>query len=103
MDKVLERIEQINSTAAGIMEETARKKAEMDADMDRRTRDFDRKLHQDTELRLETLRRQLQGKLEEELSGLRADTASELSALEETYRARHGAIALRLVDEMTRE
>ena len=86
MNQALERIAEINSAAAGIMEETAAQKSAMEQDFARRARELDDQIAQDTEEKLTALKASLLETAGSSLKQAARQAEAEIEALENTFR-----------------
>lgn len=70
MDKVLDKLADIENTASGIMEEANKRKSQFAQEMDEKTRAFDQELEKETQNRIrqvqETMERDMNQKLKEQ-------------------------------------
>ena len=86
MNQALERIAEINSAAAGIMEEAAAQKSAMEQDFARRTKELDDQIAQDMEEKLTALKASLLETSGRSLEQAERRADAEIEALEKTYR-----------------
>ena len=103
MDKVLDKLADIENTASGIMEEANKRKSQFAQEMDEKTRAFDQELEKETQNRIrqvqETMERDMNQKLKEQKE--RSDRL--LLEMETNYKEHRKAHVEELFKEMIKE
>ena len=73
MDTVIKRISEIEKAAVTVMDDAAARKKAFAAEMEEKTRRFDQTADEETEKKLQSLRREMETRMNLELSGQKAD------------------------------
>ena len=93
MDTVIKRISEIEQSAVAVMDDAAaRKKAFADQTAD-----------EETEKKLQSLRREMETRMNLELSGQKAEAEKQLAQMEKNYELHHEAYVKKLFQELIKE
>lgn len=103
MEKVVNRLSQIEAAAVAIMEEANSKKKEISNEMDLKTAEFDKKVDSETEKKLAKLTKNLQDETDQELNKLKMHAQKTLKALDDEYDKNHSIMANKIFSTMIRE
>ena len=94
MDTVIKRISEIEQSAVAVMD---------DAEMEEKTRRFDQTADEETEKKLQSLRREMETRMNLELSGQKAEAEKQLAQMEKNYELHHEAYVKKLFQELIKE
>lgn len=103
MDTVIERISEIESAAASIMDNASERKKAFAKEMEERTAAFDRQLEAETGKQIEELRAAMEINMKERLEKQRNDSDKSLAAMEKHYEEHHARLAEDLFNTMVKE
>lgn len=78
MDTVIKRISEIEQSAVAVMDDAAARKKAFAAEMEEKTRRFDQTADEETEKKLQSLRQEMETRMNLELSGRRRKQKSSL-------------------------
>lgn len=82
MDTVIKRISEIEQSAVAVMDDAAARKKAFAAEMEEKTRRFDQTADEETEKKLQSLRREMETRMNLELSGQKAEAEKQLAQME---------------------
>ena len=103
MDTVIKRISEIEQSAVAVMDDAAARKKAFAAEMEEKTRRFDQTADEETEKKLQSLRREMETRMNLELSGQKAEAEKQLVQMEKNYELHHEAYVKKLFQELIRE
>ncbi len=103
MEKVVNKLSEIESAAVAIMENANAKKKDISDKMDLKIIEFDKKVDAETANTLSELTKRLQAETEQELSELKLCTQKTLDALEDEYNKNHSNLANNIFKMIVRE
>ncbi|PXV85309.1 hypothetical protein C8E03_11818 [Lachnotalea glycerini] len=103
MEKVVNKLSEIEAAAVTIMESANSRKKEISDSMDVKITEFDKKIDAETSQTLSELTQKLQADTEHELNELKINTQKALDALDEEYNKNHSAIANQIFNTIIRE
>ena len=103
MDTVIKRISEIEKAAVTVMDDAAARKKAFAAEMEEKTRRFDQTADEETEKKLQSLRREMETRMNLELSGQKAEAEKQLVQMEKNYELHHEAYVKKLFQELIRE
>ena len=103
MDTVIKRISEIEQSAVAVMDDAAARKKAFAAEMEEKTRRFDQTADEETEKKLQSLRREMETRMNLELSGQKAEAEKQLAQMEKTYELHHEAYVKKLFQELIKE
>ncbi|MFR3730414.1 ATPase [Lacrimispora sp.] len=103
MDKVIEKISDIESAATSIMDRANERKTAFAKDMERRTAAFDHDLETKTSKKIEALRRDMEIEMNHQLEKQRNDWLKLQTALEAHYEEHHHQYVENLFQTMIKE
>lgn len=103
MDNVINKLSEIEQTAASIMEAANARKKEFASEMEQKTADFDAALEAETAKKVTDLRAQMETTMQSKLEKQRSDAEEVLKQMEESYRINHRAYAKELFQAMIKE
>ena len=89
MDTVIKRISEIEQSAVAVMDDAAARKKAFAAEMEEKTRRFDQTADEETEKKLQSLRREMETRMNLELSGQKAEAEKQLAQMEKNYELHH--------------
>ena len=92
MDTVIKRISEIEQSAVAVMDDAAARKKAFAAEMEEKTRRFD-----------QSLRREMDTRMNLELSGQKAEAEKQLAQMEKNYELHHEAYVKKLFQELIKE
>ena len=103
MDTVIKRISEIEQSAVAVMDDAAARKKAFAAEMEEKTRRFDQTADEETEKKLQSLRREMETRMNLELSGQKAEAEKQLVQMEKNYELHHETYVKKLFQELIRE
>lgn len=103
MDKLIQKISEIEASAASIMEGVNDQKAALAKELDKKTAAFDAELEADAARKLDDLRSQLEADLKNRLDKQEKEAQDALDRLNRSYESHHQEYAARLFQEMIKE
>ena len=103
MDTVIKRISEIEQSAVAVMDDAAARKKAFAAEMEEKTRRFDQTADEETEKKLQSLRREMETRMNLELSGQKAEAEKQLAQMEKKYELHHEAYVKKLFQELIKE
>ena len=103
MDTVIKRISEIEQSAVAVMDNAAARKKAFAAEMEEKTRRFDQTADEETEKKLQSLRREMETRMNLELSGQKAEAEKQLVQMEKNYELHHEAYVKKLFQELIKE
>lgn len=103
MDNVINKLSEIEQTAASIMEAANARKKEFASEMEKKTADFDAALEAETEKKVTDLRAQMETTMQSKLETQRSDAEKVLRQMEESYHTNHHSYAKELFQSMIKE
>ena len=103
MDTVIKRISEIEQSAVAVMDDAAACKKAFAAEMEEKTRRFDQTADEETEKKLQSLRREMETRMNLELSGQKAEAEKQLVQMEKNYELHHEAYVKKLFQELIKE
>ena len=103
MDTVIKRISEIEQSAVAVMDDAAARKKAFAAEMEEKTRRFDQTADEETEKKLQSLRREMETRMNLELSGQKAEAEKQLVQKEKNYELHHEAYVKKLFQELIKE
>lgn len=103
MDTIIYKISDIESAAAGIMEDANIRKKAFSDQINEQTAAFDKDLEEETVAKLETLRSRMEIEMQEKLSRQQAAANKVLKLMELNYETHHEAYAKALFQSMIKE
>ena len=103
MDTVIKRISEIEQSAVAVMDDAAARKKAFAAEMEEKTRRFDQTADEETEKKLQSLRQEMETRMNLELSGQKAEAEKQLAQMENNYELHHEAYVKKLFQELIKE
>lgn len=103
MDTVIKRISEIEQSAVAVMDDAAARKKAFAAEMEEKTRRFDQTADEETEKKLQSLRREMETRMNLELSEQKAEAEKQLVQMEKNYELHHEAYVKKLFQELIKE
>ena len=103
MDTVIKRISEIEQSAVAVMDDAAARKKAFAAEMEEKTRRFDQTADEETEKKLQSLRREMETRMNLELSGQKAEAEKQLAQMEKNYELHHETYVKKLFQELIKE
>ena len=103
MDTVIKRISEIEQSAVAVMDDAAARKKAFAAEMEEKTRRFDQTADEETEKKLQSLRREMETRMNLELSGQKAEAETQLAKKKKNYELHHEAYVKKLFQELIKE
>ncbi|WP_394523990.1 ATPase [Lacrimispora sp. JR3] len=103
MDKVIEKISDIESAATSIMDNANERKKAFAKEMEERTAAFDHDLEVQTNKKIEALRKEMEIKMNHQLEKQKNDSMRVLAALEAHYEKEHHRYVENLFQTMIKE
>lgn len=100
MENVINKLAEIETGTARILEEAGAKKIDLAQELEEKIRLFDREQDAQTTEKLESIRSDCQKKMEQELSDLRSKTSRIISYMDETYQTKHDVLADEIVKQI---
>lgn len=102
MENIINKISEIEATAAKIMENVSAQKKDMAAQMDSDSQTFNSDVDAKTAKQLEKIRQQLEVEKESQLTALRTKTESLVQNMETYYEKNHSQLALKVYNKLLR-
>lgn len=103
MDTVIEKISEIESAAASIMNDANERKKAFAKDMEERTAAFDAQLEAETSKKIEELQAGMEISMNKRLEKQRSDSQKVLEAMEQRYEDHHTQYVEELFNTMIKE
>jgi site-specific DNA-adenine methylase len=103
MEKVVNKLSEIEAAAVAIMDNANAKKKEISDNMNMKIVEFDKKVDAETADTLAELTQKLQTETEQELSELKTCTQKNLDTLEDEYNKNHSILANNIFRTIVRE
>lgn len=103
MDTIINKISDIESAAAAIMDEANVRKKAFSDQMDEKTAAFDKELEAKTAAKLEELRSRMEVEMKKKLAEQKAAADKILELMEKNYESHHEAYARSLFQAMIKE
>ena len=103
MDTVIKRISEIEQSAVAVMDDAAARKKAFAAEMEEKTRRFDQTADEETEKKLQSLRQEMETRMNLELSGQKAEAEKQLAQMEKNYELHHETYVKKLFQELIKE
>ncbi|WP_024292768.1 hypothetical protein [Lacrimispora indolis] len=103
MDTVIEKISEIESAAASIMNDANERKKAFAKEMEERTAAFDAQLEAETNKKIEELQAAMEISMNNRLEKQRSDAQRILKAMEQHYEDHHTQYVEELFNTMTKE
>ncbi len=103
MDKVIDRLSDIEKAAGSVMDDAGARKKTLAKEMEEKTAAFDRELEQKTAARISRIQKQMEQEMQEELDKQAADAGAMIVSLEENYEKQHEIYAENLFRSMVKE
>mgnify|MGYP000071662047 CR=1 FL=1 len=103
MDKVIEKISDIESAATSIMDNANERKKAFAKEMEKRTAAFDNDLEAQTNAKIDKLRADLETEMNNQLKAQRNESLKILTALENHYKEHHEQYVEDLFQTMIKE
>lgn len=103
MDTVIGKISEIESAATSIMEDANIRKKEYAKEIEERTLEFDRRLEEDTNLKLKALQSRMEVDMKIQLKQQENDTDAILKNMEDNYNKNHKVYSGELFQKMVEE
>ena len=103
MDTVIKRISEIEQSAVAVMDDAVARKKAFAAEMEEKTRRFDQTADEETEKKLQSLRQEMETRMNLELSGQKAEAEKQLAQMEKNYELHHEAYVKKLFQELIKE
>lgn len=103
MDKIIDRLSDIEKAAGAVMDDAGARKKALAKEMEEKTAAFDRELEQKTAERILGIQKQMEQEMQEELDKQAADARVMIDRLEENYEKQHEMYAESLFRSMIKE
>lgn len=103
MDTIINKISDIESAAAAIMEDANVRKKAFSEEMDQKTAAFDKELEAETAAKLDALRSRMEVEMQEKLAEQRASAEQILDLMVKNYESHHETYARELFQAMIKE
>ncbi|WP_313583491.1 ATPase [Lacrimispora sp.] len=103
MDTVIEKISEIESAAASIMNDANERKKAFAEDMEEQTAEFDAQLEEETSKKIEELQAGMEISMNNRLEKQRSDSEKVLKAMEQRYEDHHTQYVEKLFKTMIKE
>ena len=103
MDTVIRKISEIEQSAVAVMDDAAARKKAFAAEMEEKTRRFDQTADEETEKKLQSLRQEMETRMNLELSGQKAEAEKQLAQMEKNYELHHETYVKKLFQELIKE
>lgn len=103
MDTVIKRISEIENAAVAVMDDAAARKKAFAAEMEEKTRQFDQTAEEETEKKVQDLRRAMESRMSSELSEQKAEAGRQLAQMEKNYEFHHESYVKKLFQELIKE
>ena len=100
MEKVVQKLSEIEAAAAAIIDNANNRKRELSAEMEEKTTAFDKQTDAETDAKIEELNKKLKQEMAEELEQLQVKTKSVLNSLTAEYENNHTALATDILNKM---
>lgn len=100
MNEIVDKLSEIELIANKIMEDTNARKKELALIMEKKTKDFDIEIENNTMNQIRELKEQLNNQIEQDLNRLRKINEDELKRLETKYSKNHTDIAKNLLNQV---
>lgn len=100
MENVINKLAEIETGTARILQDANEKKADLARELDERIRVYDQECDARTAKELDSIRKNYQKEMERELSDLRTKTNQVISHMEETYQNKHDALTDSIVKQI---
>lgn len=103
MDTIINKISDIESAAAAIMEDANVRKKAFAEEMDQKTAAFDKELEAETAAKLEALRSRMEVEMQKKLAEQKAGAEKILELMVKNYESHHESYARELFQAMIKE
>ena len=103
MDKVLDKLADIENTASGIMEEANKRKSQFAQEMDEKTRAFDQELEKETQNRIRQVQETMELDMNQKLKEQKERSDRLLLEMETNYKEHRKEYVEELFKEMIKE
>ncbi|WP_099469788.1 hypothetical protein [Konateibacter massiliensis] len=103
MEKVVNKLSEIEAAAVSIMDEANQKKKELSDKMDLQIAAFDKKVDAETANTLSELTKKLQAETEQDLESIETQMQKALETLDDEYNKNHSALANEIFSTIVRE
>ncbi|HIZ23015.1 MAG TPA: hypothetical protein IAA21_09510 [Candidatus Blautia faecigallinarum] len=100
MEEILQKLSEIELTAASIMTDAEKTKTSLSEELEKRCRDFDTALEKETAEKISHIRSNLEKDKDAQLTKLRQDTESYLEHLDSYFKANHQRLSEELFHKL---
>ena len=101
MDSILNKLTEIESAAAAIVQHAEAEKTALDDKYDAKRKDFDAELESKTKQRIQTIRDELQAKTDSILNSQNDESNAAIEALQKEYEKKHTDYAQEILRRIT--
>jgi putative H(+)-transporting two-sector ATPase subunit H.a len=103
MDKIIDRLSDIEKAAGSLMDDAGVRKKALAKEMEEKTAAFDAQLEKENQDRISQIRSKMEEELQQELRQQSEDAKATMKRLEATYENRHEEYAQALFKNMIKE
>lgn len=103
MEEIIGKLSAIETTAESIMDDAAKAKKALSADMERQFKEFDSQLEKQTEAKIQEIRCNLENEKDARLASLRDDTQAALKELDSYYQNNHERLSREIFEKIIQE
>ena len=100
MNKIIQRLSEVEAAASSIIEEAGAKKKQMAKDQADRIAAFEKQVHDETEEKIRAQQTMLEQKIDEELKCQKEELEKQLAYIERIYEEKHSVIARYLLEKI---
>lgn len=97
MNQIIQRLSEVETAAASIIEEAGAKKKQMAKNQDARIAAFEKQVHDETEKKISKQQAVLEAQIEKELKAQQGELEKQLVHMDRIYEESHSAIARQLM------
>lgn len=97
MNQIIQRLSEVETAAASILEEASARKKQMAKEQADKIADFEKKVHKETEEKINEQRSQIEKMIKQELETQKKELEEQLEHMDRIYKENHSTIAKQLL------
>jgi len=102
MEDIISKLAEIEAAASHIMDDVAEQKKQLAREYEESIQNFDDTIDREVQEKSETIRRELEVRMKDELAKQRSETETVLSQMESYYETHHSQLAKQIYDKILR-
>ena len=103
MEDIISKLAEIEAAASHIMDDVAEQKKQLAREYEESIQNFDDTIDREVQEKSETIRRELEVRMKDELAKQRSETETVLSQMESYYETHHSQLAKQIYDKILQD